>query len=263
MTFRVTTFGERLKWWRAQRSLSQLAFAGMADISQRHLSFLELGRTDPSREMVLRLCAVLDMPLRQQNAMLLAAGFAPVWREGDLSDPELAQVTGALDRMLAQQEPYPAFVVDRRWNLLRANAGAGRMVRVLLGAPPEGPVNLADALVAPDVLRPFIENWEDVAVHFLRSVQADAIADGTPETADLLKRLTGYPDVPPLLRLSPVETHTPVLNIAFRKGHTTLRVFTTIATLGTPHDITVQEIRIECFFPADEASAELFQNWAA
>ena len=256
-------FGQRLKWWREQRSLSQLALAGMGETSQRHVSFLESGRTDPSREMVLRLCAVLDVPLRQQNAMLLAAGFAPVWRESDLSDPELAQVTGALDYMLAQQEPYPAFVVDRRWNLLRANAGAGAMVRFLLGAAPEGPVNLADALVAPNVLRPFIENWEDVAVHFLRSVQADAVADGTEETAELLRRLVSYPGVPPLSRLAPLETHAPVLNIHFRKADTALRVFTTIATLGTPQDITVQEIRIECFFPANDASAALFRKWAA
>jgi transcriptional regulator with XRE-family HTH domain len=263
MTSRVTTFGERLKWWRAHRGLSQLALAGMADISQRHLSFLELGRTAPSREMVLQLCAVLDMPLRQQNAMLLAAGFAPVWREGDLSDPELAQVTGALDRMLAQQEPYPAFVVDRRWNLLRANAGAGRMIRFLLGAPPQGPINLADALVAPGVLRPFIQNWEDVAVYFLRSVQADAVVDRTEETAALLKRLMSYPGVPPLSHVAPLETHTPVLNIHFRRGETDLRVFTTIATLGTPQDVTVQEIRIECFFPADEVSTALFLMWAA
>jgi hypothetical protein len=213
--------------------------------------------------MVLRLCAVLDVPLRQQNALMLAAGFAPVWRESDLTDPELAQVNGALDFMLAQQEPYPAFVVDRRWNLLRANEGAGRFVAFLLGAVPTGAVNLADALVAPDVLRPFIENWEDVAVHFLRSVQADAVADGTPETADLLKRLLAYPGVPPLSRVAPLETHTPVLNIHFRKGDTALRVFTTIATLGTPQDVTLQEIRIECFFPADDASAAVFRQWAA
>jgi hypothetical protein len=165
----------------------------MGDTSQRHLSFLESGRTAPSREIVLRLSALLDMPLRQQNALLLAAGFAPVWRESALSDPELAQVNGALDHMLAQQEPYPAFVVDRRWNLLRANAGAARMVAFLLGAVPPGPVNLADALIAAEVLRPFIENWDDVAVHFLRSVQADAVADGTAETVELLRRLLSYP----------------------------------------------------------------------
>jgi len=263
MTGKVMAFGARLKWWRAQRGLSQLALAGGAEISQRHLSFLESGRAEPSREMVLRLCAVLDIPLRQQNALLLAAGFAPVWRESDLSSPELAQVNGALDHMLAQQEPYPAFVVDRRWNLLRANGGAGNMVVFLLGAAPTGAVNLADALVAPDVLRPFIDNWDDVAVHFLRSVQADAVADGTTETADLLRRLGAYPGVPPLSRVAPLETYTPVLNIHFRKGATRLSVFTTIATLGTPQDVTLQEIRIECFFPADAASAALFRGWAA
>ena len=263
MTSKVMAFGARLKWWRAHRGLSQLALAGAAETTQRHLSFLESGRAEPSREMVLRLCAVLDVPLRQQNALLLAAGFAPVWRESDLSSPELAQVNGALDFMLAQQEPYPAFVVDRRWNLLRANTGAGHLVAFLLGAALSGSVNLADALVAPDVLRPFIENWEDVAVHFLRSVQADAVADGTVETAELLRRLTGYAGVPPLSRIAPLETHTPVLHIHFRKGDERLSVFTTIATLGTPQDVTLQEIRIECFFPSDAASAALMRDWAA
>ena len=262
MTPKVKGFGQRLKWWREQRGLSQLALSGAAESSQRHLSFLESGRAEPSREMVLRLAAVLDIPLRQQNALMLAAGFAPVWRESDLSSPELAQVNGALDHMLAQQEPYPAFVVDRRWNLLRANGGAGRLVTFLLGAAPAGPVNLADALISPDVLRPLIENWEEVAVHFLRSVQADAVADGTAETADLLKRLTAYPGVPSLSRVAPLDTHTPVLSIHFRKGDAALRVFTTIATLGTPQDVTLQEIRIECFFPSDAASTALFRQWA-
>ena len=260
MTSKVKAFGPRLKWWREQRGLSQLALAGSAETSQRHLSFLESGRAEPSREMVLRLCAVLDIPLRQQNALLLAAGFAPVWRESDLSDPELAQVNGALDFMLAQQEPYPAFVVDRRWNLLRANDGAGRLVTFLLGSVPDGPVNLADALISPQVLRPLIENWEEVAVHFLRSVQADAVADGTAETAELLRRLLAYPSVPPLSRVAPLETHTPVLNVHFRKGDAALRMFTTIATLGTPQDVTLQEIRIECFFPSDPESAALLRE---
>lgn len=256
-------FGPRLKWWREHRALSQLDLSGAAEMSQRHLSFLESGRADPSREMVLRLCAALDIPLRQQNALMLAAGFAPVWRESDLSAPELAKVNAALDFMLAQQEPYPAFVVDRRWNLLRANGGAGKLVAYLLGAAPAGAVNLADALVAPDVLRPFLDNWEEVTLHFLRSVQADAIADGTEETAELLRRLLSYPGVPPLSRVAPLETHTPVVNFHFRKGDTAFSMFTFISTLGTPQDVTLQEIRIECFFPSDEASAALWRSLTA
>src|SRR4051794_38041630 len=162
-------FGGRLRWWRERRGLSQLELAGVADSSQRHISFLESGRTRPSRDMVLRLAGALDVPLRQQNALLLAAGYAPVWRERDLAAPELAQVNRALDHMLAQQEPFPALVVDRRWNLMRANAGAGRLIGFLTGGPPpSGPVNLADALLAPDGLKPLIVNWADVALYFVR-----------------------------------------------------------------------------------------------
>src|SRR5215813_9529826 len=158
MTVQPKSFGARLRWWRERRGLSQLDFAGAAGTSQRHLSFLESGRTAPSQDMVLRLATTLDLPLRQQNALLLAAGYAPIWHESDLSAPELAQVNGALDHMLAQQEPFPAFVVDRRWNLLRANAGAIRFTEFLTGPPPANPQpgrapNLAEALVSSDGLR--------------------------------------------------------------------------------------------------------------
>jgi hypothetical protein len=211
-----------------------------------------------------RLSAALDVPLRQQNALLLAAGYAPAWRESDLAAPELAKVNAALDFMLAQQEPYPAFVVDRRWNLLRANAAAGRFVAFLLGAVPAGPVNLAEALVSPLALRPLIQNWDEVALYFLRGVQADAIADGTAETAALLQRLLTFPGLPTLSQtVAPAEARAPVLTIHFRKDETSLRLFTTIASLGTAHDVTLQEIRIESFFPADDATAELFRGWAA
>lgn len=255
-------FGARLRWWRGHRGLSQLDLALAAEVSQRHLSFLESGRTAPSREMVLRLAGVLDLPLRQQNALLLAAGFAPAWRASDLAAPELAQVNAALDHMLAQQEPYPALVVDRRWNLLRANAGAARMVAFLAGAAPAGPVSLAESLMSPAGLRPLIVNWPEVALYFLRGVQADAFADGTEESAALLQRLLAFPDAAALLRLAaPPEPQAPVLAIHFQKGATSLRLFTTIATLGTPQDVTLQEIRIECFFPADDATAQVFKDW--
>src|SRR5262247_1396360 len=173
------TFADRLRWWRGRRGLSQLALAGQSGVSQRHLSFLELGRALPSREMVDRLAAALAIPLRQHNALLLAAGFAPEWRQRDLAAPDMAQVASALDYMLAQQEPYPAVVVDRHWNLLRANIGAVRLVEFLVGPiAPGTPINLADALVAPDVLRPFLVNWQEVVRHFIHSVEIDAAADG-------------------------------------------------------------------------------------
>jgi transcriptional regulator with XRE-family HTH domain len=159
----ITSFPARLVWWRKRRGLSQLQLAMAAACSQRHISFLELGRTKPSREMVLRLSATLDVPLRQSNDFLLAAGYAPVWAETDLSAQALAPIREALNYILAHQEPFPAVVVDRRWNLRQANKGAIAMVEFLVGAlKPGTAINLADALVAPDVLRPHLTNWSDV-----------------------------------------------------------------------------------------------------
>ena len=256
-------FATKLKWWRSHRGLSQLSLAERADVSQRHLSFLELGRSSPSRDMVERLAAALDIPLRQQNALLLAAGLAPRWPERELSVPDLAEVAQAIDYILGQQEPYPAVVVDRHWNLLKANTGAVRMVEFLVGPiPPGTPVNLADSLVAPDVLRPHLVNWPEVVRHFIRSVEADAAADGLEATAQLLARLVCYAGVREAMRDGGgAQPARPVLPMEFRKDGKTLRMFTTIATLGTPQDITLQELRIECFFPMDEATRAAFQGW--
>jgi hypothetical protein len=217
--------------------------------------------------MILRLAATMNLPLRQQNASMLAAGYAPVWRERDLSTPDLAVVNSALGYMLAQHEPYPAFVVDRCWNLLRANRGATNLTEFLIGpAPgdaPSEPVNLAVALMSGDGLRPFIVNWQEVALYFVRGVQADARADGTPETADLLARLLALPDVAALSETMPPEEEgqSPVLPIHFFCKATSLRLFTTIATLGTPRDVTLQEVRIEFFFPMDEATSQALRGW--
>jgi hypothetical protein len=207
------------------------------------------------------------MPFREQNALLLAAGYAPMWRERSLEVLELAMVNRALDFMLAQQEPFPAFVVDRRWNLLRANVAACRFVGFLFDGPPieinpVRPINLADALVAPDALRPLIENWREVALYFIRGVRADALADGSSATAALLKRLLGYPDVPGLTESVLIESRQdPVLTMDIVKAGVPLRLFTTLATLGTPLEVAAEEIRIECFFPADASTADLFRGW--
>lgn len=256
---------DQLKWWRKRRNLSQLELAGRADISQRHLSFIELGRSQPSREVVLRLAEALTLPMRQQNVLLLAAGFAPVWRETSLGEPELEQIERALRHMLSQQEPYPAVVVDRRWNLLKANQSAVRMVEFFVGPlEPGAAINLADALVAPDVLRPYLKNWPEIVRHFIASVEADAWEDGTPETAELLDRLMSYNGVQASLRGEPFNGEGgPVLPMVFSKGNLTLRLFTTIATLGTPQNITLDELRIENFFPVDDETAAIFRGWAA
>src|SRR5215472_734229 len=216
-----SAFGRLLRDWRGRRGFSQLDLALAARTTQRHLSFIESGRATLSRAMILRLAATMDLPLRQQNALMLAAGYAPAWRERNLSAPDLSVVNRALDYMLAQHEPYPAFVVDRRWDLLRSNRGAVKLTEFLTGLAPahaaSEPVNLAIALVSPDGLRPFIVNWEEVILYFLRGVQADAQADGMPETAELLNRLLTFPDVPVLSDVLPsYEGDSPVLPIHFR-----------------------------------------------
>jgi transcriptional regulator with XRE-family HTH domain len=260
-----SSFASRLVWWRKRRGLSQLQLALAAACSQRHISFLELGRTKPSREMVLRLAAALDIPLRHANELLLTAGYAPVWTETDLGAQALAPIRNALDYIMTQQEPFPAVVVDRRWNLLQANKGAVALIEFLVGPVEPGvAVNLADALVAPDVLRPHLTNWADVVRYFLRSVEADAAADGSPATADLLERLLNYDGVRSVIsQVVPSATEGPVLPMHFEKGRTRLRLFTTIATLGTPQDITLQELRIESFFPMDDETRDSFSKWAA
>jgi transcriptional regulator with XRE-family HTH domain len=256
-------FPSRLRHWRQRRGWSQLELAGRAGISQRHLSFLESARAAPSRDMVVRLAEALDLPLRQHNGMLVAAGFAPVWQERHLDAAEVAPIRDALDRILAQQEPFPAVVVDRRWKLLRANEAALRLVGFLVGPLPAGAeINLADALVGPAVLRPYLVNWAEIVRYFIRSVEADAVADGTAETAALLERLLAYEGVAPLMKTPAGRSGGLVLAMRFRKGGTALDLFTTIATLGTPQDVTVQELRIECFFPMDEATAAVFRRWA-
>jgi transcriptional regulator with XRE-family HTH domain len=257
-----TPFGRLLKEWRSRRGLSQLDLALAVRTTQRHLSFIESGRAAPSRDMILRISGTMGIPLRQQNALLMAAGFAPVWGERDLSTPDLAMVNTALDYILGQHEPYPAFVVDRWWYLLRANQGAARLTEFLLGPSPEPaaePVNLAIALMSSEGLRPFIINWQEVAHYFFRGVQADAQTDGSSETLALLNRLLALPDVAALTEgPPPAETQAPVLPILFRQDDTLLEMFTTISTLGTPRDVTLQEIRIECFFPMDDATTRFF-----
>jgi transcriptional regulator with XRE-family HTH domain len=263
-------FGPMLRTWRRRRGASQLALALQSGVSQRHVSFLESGRARPSREMVVQLTTALDVPLRQRNAMLLAAGFAPAYRESNLAAPELLPVRKAIDHMLKQQEPYPAVVIDRLWNLQQANDAANAFTVFLFEGPPPPPPagkppNLLRWLLDPKALRAKVSNWEEVARYLVSTTYAEILADGgEPKALAFIEEIMGYPDVPASFRKLRFEDRPPpVLTVDYLVGGKALSVFTTIATLGTPQDITLQEVRIECFFPADDRSDALFKSLAA
>jgi len=239
--------------------MSQLDLAAEAEISSRHLSFIETGRAGPSREMVGLLAQVLDVPLRDRNALLTAAGYAPIYRETRLEAPAMAQARRALDFILRQQEPYPALVLDRHWNVLDVNEGSGRVQQAFLDAAAVaelGPPNAMRLMFHPRAFRPYIVNWEATAASLIQWLHRDALSGfADTETRALLQELLSYPDVPRHWRTLDLEASTaPFLPIEFRKDELSLRYFTTLTSLGTPHDITLQELRIECFFPADEAT---------
>jgi transcriptional regulator with XRE-family HTH domain len=257
-------FGSLLKSWRARRGLSQLDCALDTGVSQRHLSFLESGRARPSRDMVLHLGGALGLPLRHQNALLLAAGFAPVYGARDLAGPEMAEVNAALDRILAQQEPFPALVVDRGLAVLRANGAAHRLLGFLLERAPPAPANYLHLLLSPEGIRPFVENWDEVVSFLLHRHKAESLIDGEGGDGALLpEALKTYPGVAELARsLRGDPAPAPILSVRFRKGDVALALFTTITTLGTPLDVTLQDIRIEAFFPSDAATERFFRAGA-
>lgn len=263
-------FASALRYWRDKRGYTQLRLSSESGISQRHISFLESGRSQASREMILKLGIVLDIPLRERNVMLLAAGYAPAYRERRLSDPELVAVKQALDFMLAQQAPYPALVVDRLWNLVMANAPAAMMMSWLLEIPngvplPREGVNVLKLMLDPNGIRKHLQNWEDVCADQLHWIQREAMSDGLgSEAANLLGELAALPGISETTRFANLDARAlPFLPMQIRKDEVALNLFTSIATMGTPHDVTVHELRIESFFPADEATARWFRERAA
>jgi transcriptional regulator with XRE-family HTH domain len=264
---RSDSFGTLLKQWRDRRSFSQLDLALSSQVSQRHISFLESGRAKPSQEMVLQLATVLEIPLRQQNLLLSAAGFAPIHTETDLSAPEMTSVRKAIDLILHQHEPYPAFAVDRYWNLLLANQGATRLLDAFIAPDKlhrlfyiDGKINLMRVFFHPLGLRPSIVNWENCANHLLQRLHRETLIERDSDLSTvLLKELMSYPDVDRIWRTDLRTTqHALLLAIQFQREDLELQFFSTIATLGTPYDITLQELRIECLFPADETTE---RNW--
>jgi transcriptional regulator with XRE-family HTH domain len=260
-------FGRALREWRMRRGLSQLALAGDADVSARHLSFVETGRAQPSREMVLLLARALDVPLRDRNDFLSAAGYAPVYRATDLDAPALAQARRALEFVLRQQEPYPAIVIDRHWDILQANHGTARLVELFLEPAAAGELgpNAMRLMLHPRGFRPHIVNWEAMAAALIQWLHRDVLSGmADAVTRRLLDELLAYPGVPRHWRRLDLDASTdPFLPIEFRRGDVELRYFSMLTSLGTPHDITLQELRIESFFPADPATEDAARRLAA
>jgi transcriptional regulator with XRE-family HTH domain len=238
------------------RRLSQLDLALDAEISTRHLSYVETGRAQPSREMVLRLAEALQVPLRERNALLLAAGFAPLYRNTRLDTPEMDEARRAVELILEQQEPFPAIVVDRYWNTLMANDGTRRFFALFPECASVRPENGVRLVFHPRGLRPFIENWETVAARIIQRVHREVAANPSDETMRaFLDELLGYPGVPSRWRILDLEgPPPPLLTINYRHEGRLLRLFSMITTFGRPQDIALQELSVECFFPADETT---------
>jgi len=245
----VPQLGELLRHWRQQRGKSQLDLSLDTGISQRHLSFVESGRSVPSRELLSSVADALNIPLRERNVLLLASGYAPFYSEQSIDTEEMAVVTRAIDRMLQQHDPHPALVLDRHWNVIRTNAAAPRFFGSFIDLEARTkPRNLLDLMFDPAGMRPFVEDWDKVAAGLLQRVRREAVGQVVDSgLTKLLERLRKYPGVASLKpTLAP---QSPVLPITFRRGDTRFSYFSLITTVGTPQCITAQELRVECMFP--------------
>ena len=256
-------FGHLLRDWRQHRRLSQLALSSRSGISQRHISFLETGRARPSRPTVIALSDALDIPLRERNALLQRSGFAPAYTEAPLNDRVMSLFREALDLALEHHEPYPALVLDGRWNMIMANRGAMRFfgqfvdpfeALTAIGSPSE--FQVVRLCLDERGLRPFIVNWEELTYSFLqRARRALLLNPNDPLLPFLVEEILQAPGAPPGWRAPDWTTPpAPAINMVMRSGDVTYSLFTMLAHFGSPQDVTVEELSVETFYPADEAT---------
>lgn len=248
--------------------MSQEQLAARAGISARHLSFVENGRSQPSREVVLALAGALDVPLRERNTLLSAAGFAAAYRASAHDGDELVHLRRALDHLLAQQEPYGAVVVDGRWDVLRMNRGAQRLFQHFPPTTPDGVAaaqNLVLAIVHPGALQPYLVNWEDVAGPVVARLHRELAARPADEALQrLLARVLAQPDVPTAWRMpAPGRSAAPFVTVHLRSATLDVRLFTMLTSIGTPLDVTAEELHIEAYFPADDATERALRELTA
>jgi transcriptional regulator with XRE-family HTH domain len=261
------TFGAQLRSWRLARRVSQESLAARAGVSSRHLSFVENGRSQPSREVVLALAGALDVPLRERNTLLTAAGFAAAYRASPLDGAELVHLRRAIDHVLAQQEPYGAVVVDGHWNVLRMNQGALRLFQHFAPASAEGAAaaqNLVLGVMHADVMQRYLVNWAEVASELVARLHREIAArPADVELQKLLARVLAQPNVPAEWRVpSPGRAGAPFVTVHLRSPTLEVRLFTMLTSIGTPLDVTAEEIHIESYFPADDATEAVLRGLA-
>jgi len=258
-------FSSLLKHWRSARRLTQIELAVDANVSARHVCFLETGRSQPSREMVQLLGSALDLPLEERNALHVAAGFVPPYGDKGLAADNLQPVQQALDFMLRQQEPYPGIVVDGHWDVRMRNQGSARLLKTFRDSyqMASGVAdNAMHVVFHPKGLRQFIVNWEEFAGQMIQILHRD-VAQGSRAAAQLFDEIMTYPGLPAEWRLPRHSAaSSPVMIMHLAKGDFRLAFFSTFTTLAMPTDAALQQIKIECFFPADDATAEIARQMA-
>ncbi|NDL60376.1 helix-turn-helix domain-containing protein [Phytoactinopolyspora mesophila] len=257
LTETVSSVGESLRWWRERRRLTQLELSLQAEVSSRHISFIENGRSTPTAAMILRLAECLDVPLRDRNAMLLSSGYAPAYSQRRLSDPPLSMVNDAINRVLDAHTPFPALVVDRGWNLVAANDAIDILIA---GAAPfllEPPVNVMHLTFHPDGLAPRIVNLPEWRNHIFARLELDHEKTADPQLGELLRVLRAYPAPRPS---GGAATPSLVVPCRLRTDDGVISMFSMTTVFGTPADITVAELAIETFYPDDEFSADYFRR---
>lgn len=262
----IDKFSHLLRHWRQQRRLSQLELAGQANVSARHVSFLESGRSRPSREMVQLLGVALDLPLDERNVLHVAAGFVPPYGDRDQVAENLPLVRQALDFMLRQQEPYPAIVIDGRWNIRLRNEATKRMFSAFHQSyDVESAIadNAMHTVFHPKALRQFIVNWEEFAGGMIQILHRE-VASGSRVSAQLLNDIMIYPGLSVFSKPARAPTDSsPVMTMQLQKGDFRLTFFSTFTTFAMPADAALQQLKIECFYPADDATAGIARKLAA
>lgn len=254
--------GGFLRYWREVRGVSQLALALDAGISQRQISFIESGRSVPGRQTLLDLAQSLEVPLRERNMLLLSAGYAPMYSEAGWSTQEMARVSSAAHRVLQQHEPFPALVMDRYWNVLQVSRSTLHFFNCFIDMTARtGPRNMLNLIFDPQGLRPHIANWENVARSLIQRVRREALGQVIdPQTRKLLDVLLAYPGVRAEWQsqgFSGSESGLPIVPLGFVHHGAVLNYFSMVSTVGTPLTVASQELRIECMFPADDATDAL------